>query len=73
MASWLRKASAAKEIAPPRRTCRDCGSDVPTAVTRCRHCGAANVEDEDPTRPPPENFFVATIGAEVNNIRRPDV
>jgi ribosomal protein L40E len=72
MASLIRKLSANKVVTPPSRVCRDCGSDVPVAKTRCRHCGSANVEDVDLTRPPPENFFVGTIGAEVNNIRRPD-
>ena len=73
MTNPIRKLSAKKAAVPPGRTCRDCGSDVPAAKTRCRQCGGANVEDVDPTRPPPENFFVGTIGAEVNNIRRPDV
>jgi predicted amidophosphoribosyltransferase len=72
MTSLVRKLTAQKVAAPPDRTCRDCGSDVPSAKTRCGHCGGANIEDVDPTRPPPENFFVGTIGAEVNNIRRPD-
>jgi hypothetical protein len=65
--------SSALGAAPPRRACRECGSDVPAARMICRHCGSADVEDEDPTLPPRENFFVATIGAEVNNIRQPDV
>ena len=73
MASLVRKLSAKKVASPRARMCRDCGSDVPVAKTRCRHCGGANVEDVDPNHPPPENFFVGTIGAEVNNIRQPDV
>jgi hypothetical protein len=72
MAHLIRKQSTRKTPSLPRRSCRDCGSDVPAARTRCPHCGSADVEDEDPTRPSRENFFVATIGAEVNNIRRPD-
>jgi predicted amidophosphoribosyltransferase len=72
MTSLIRKLTPKRATVPPGRTCRDCGSDVPAARTLCRHCGSPNVEDVDPTRPPVENFFVGTIGAEVNNIRRPD-
>jgi hypothetical protein len=52
--------------------CRDCGTDVPLAKTLCKHCGGANIEDVDATSRPREHFFVGTIGAEVNNIWRPD-
>jgi hypothetical protein len=72
MTSWTQKLSNRKVGAPPRRSCRDCGADVAIAVTLCRYCGGANVEDEPARSGEAENFFVATLGARTNNIRRPD-
>lgn len=42
-AYWSRRGKTVFGDPPPTRTCPECLSDdLPTAATRCRHCGAAS-------------------------------